>query len=260
MDSKIVGIALLLSGQIALSGCQTVAKVSCNTKDWRAVGAEDGAAGKLPELALQSHSDDCAATGTSIDQSASMAGHNEGLAQFCTVASGVQQAADGFENSQLCGVGYGPDFDNGFAQGLERLCTTAGGERMGSVVQAYRGTCPAQKQARFLQGYIKTLEGVGLPGAQSEVEALAARSTELENSFSSLSSEISLLDAQIIAARNTGNSLQVIALEASRGSIDADRVAVSLEQRTVEESLNQAHQKQSVAVEMISRWKPELSN
>lgn len=258
MDSKIVGLALLLTGQIALSGCQTVAKVSCNTKDWRTVGVEDGAAGKLPDLSLQSHSAECSASGASIDQSAYMAGHNEGLAQFCTVASGIQQAADGFENSQLCSAGYGPEFDNGYAQGLERLCTTAGGERMGSVVQAYRGTCPAQTQARFLQSYIQTLESVGLPDSQSEVEALAARSTELENSFSSLSSEIANLNAQIVAARNTGNSLQVIALEANKGSIDADRVAVSLEQRTVEESLNEARQKQSMAVEMISRWKPEL--
>ncbi len=260
MDSKFVGLALLLSGQMALSGCQTVAKIGCNTKDWRAVGVEDGVAGKLPDLAFQGHSAECAASGATIDQSAYAAGHNEGLSQFCTVASGVRQASDGFENNQLCGASFGPDFDNGYAQGLGDLCTAAGGERLGSVAKAYRGSCPIETQGQFLQSYITTLEEVALPTAQSEVEALAARSTELESSFSTLSSQLSNLDAQIIAARNSGNSIQVLALEANKGSIDADRISVSLEQRTVEASLIDARQRQSTAVEMISRWKPELSN
>ncbi|MDH3347376.1 MAG: DUF2799 domain-containing protein [Desulfobulbaceae bacterium] len=101
-------ISLLLS-----SGCATMNQSECLNADWRIIGMEDGAKGKLTSH-IGRHRSACAKYSIAPDLETYLQGHKEGVTQYCTE-------------------------HNGFLEG-----------KSGST---YNGICPSQSEILFLKGY-----------------------------------------------------------------------------------------------------------
>jgi hypothetical protein len=107
----------LLVGVLAglqLSGCASnMTGSECQLADWHAVGYEDGSQGR-PTDAFGRHRRDCAEHGVAPDFKAYESGRDAGLREYCQESRGFEQGSNG---------------------------------------HAYHGVCPADLEARFLQGY-----------------------------------------------------------------------------------------------------------
>lgn len=84
-----------------LAGCATMDKSECRAADWRAVGFEDGAAGRAVSHIGQ-HRRACAEHGVAPDLAAYRGGHAEGARHFCNPANGFRQGRTGRDYSGLC--------------------------------------------------------------------------------------------------------------------------------------------------------------
>ncbi len=107
------GLIALLACAV-LASCASVSKEECIAGDWASIGARDGAAGRVGDTQFARHSDACAKVQVTPDRSAWARGYAQGLAQYCTPASGVTEGLSG---------------------------------------RLYRGVCPVQTRAGFQQGY-----------------------------------------------------------------------------------------------------------
>ncbi len=105
---------LALGSLVALiTGCSTMNQAECINADWRLIGEADASKG-LHSSILDEYREDCS--------------------EYAIV----------------------PDRDQyfvGFERGLERFCNRSRGFYFGKEGGIYRGTCPAEKEALFLQGY-----------------------------------------------------------------------------------------------------------
>jgi len=94
------GLALGLLG-----GCAGVTEAQrasdCQAKDWAALGLADGEVG-LPEAHRRGLIADCAALGAPGDLTAYRAGHEAGLARYCTEANGYKVGRSGAPYFQTC--------------------------------------------------------------------------------------------------------------------------------------------------------------
>ena len=99
-----VAAVLFVTGGLLLAGCETgppISPAQCSVADWRAVGYQDGAAGRAPErfVALQQA---CAAAGLGADQALYMSGREEGLTAFCQPERGFRLGLDGNGYNTAC--------------------------------------------------------------------------------------------------------------------------------------------------------------
>lgn len=98
---------------LQLAGCAGMSESECQYSDWRAVGYEDGAAGRTTE-AFGRYRRSCADHGVTPDFAAWQSGREAGLKEYC-------QPSRGFEE--------------------------------GSRGATYHGVCPADSEGRFLEAY-----------------------------------------------------------------------------------------------------------
>ncbi len=105
---------LSLFGALALAGCATkMSEEDCAFADWAAIGDADGQAGAARE-AFGRRAERCAAFGVTANYDAYFAGRERGLQAYCTPGSGYEAGRSG---------------------------------------QEYRGVCPADIEAGFLEEY-----------------------------------------------------------------------------------------------------------
>ena len=98
---------------LALTGCATMDRDECLMADWRSVGFEDGRNGQLTSY-VGEHREACAGHGVTPNLTEYLAGHSQGIAEYCRP-------------------------QNGF--------------RLGQSGQAYRGECPAGLEADFVESH-----------------------------------------------------------------------------------------------------------
>lgn len=259
LTDKAKAVLLLVIASVVLSGCQTLTRYQCNSKDWRAVGVKDGAAGKAPGSTFEAYDSNCSSSGASIDRNVYMAGHKEGLSRFCTFSNGAKQAAEGLQNSGLCTAEYGEEFNNGFARGLLQICNASGGRRFGSEVITYRGTCSTQTQPEFLNSYITTLESVALPEIRTRLSTLSVRASSLQRSLTFLATEISGYDTKIKAAKADGNDKYAEILEEGKADLSDEQTSIQQQKNSIDSEIKELEKKRKNATDMIVRWKPEIT-
>lgn len=136
---------------VALTGCSGKAEerkaqreAQCATADWKAIGYEDGANGwKRNRISV--HRKNCAEFGVTPDFDAYMAGHDEGVADYCQPRNGYT---------------------------------------IGSEGRRYHGGCPPELDAAFSQahadGYGLWEREKAVDDAQSELDRARQRSDSLE--------------------------------------------------------------------------------
>lgn len=84
-----------------LAGCATLSEQECLTADWRAIGFEDGAAGRSADH-IANHRRACAEVGVAPDLQAWLAGREQGLRRYCTPANAYRTGRAGRALSPVC--------------------------------------------------------------------------------------------------------------------------------------------------------------
>lgn len=101
------GLAVL--SLLSFQGCATLSKEECLSADWRTIGFEDGARG-LSSRNISKHREACADYGVAPDFEIYMAGHREGLRQYCVPTQGFVLGRSGKRYKSLCPQDLAPDF------------------------------------------------------------------------------------------------------------------------------------------------------
>ncbi len=101
---------------LATGACSTLNKNECLTVDWRAIGYEDGVAGRSGDRVAQ-HRKACAKHGVSLDLALYQGGRDEGLREFCQPANGFRLGANGYTYTGLCPGDLEPAFVGSYESG-----------------------------------------------------------------------------------------------------------------------------------------------
>lgn len=109
-------LCVAMLGAAALSGCASVPDATCASVDWYALGVDDGTDGRSLDY-LASHDNQCVAGAAEADLDAYRAGRLAGLADYCTMESGLELARSGARYAGVCPVEVEGDFLTGFRLG-----------------------------------------------------------------------------------------------------------------------------------------------
>ena len=104
--------AVLLAG-----GCAVMSESQCVNADWRAVGEQDGRAGR-PQARLSDYYRVCAQFEITPDADAYEAGREIGLSFFCSSDNGYRQGRVGIWYEGVCPDALEPDFLFGYEVGV----------------------------------------------------------------------------------------------------------------------------------------------
>ncbi|PZR34473.1 DUF2799 domain-containing protein [Caulobacter segnis] len=115
MRSLIAGSFVILAG-LTLAACATLSKQQCLQGDWRAIGYNDGADGRLMSR-IDDHAKACQKTGVTPDMSLYALGREQGLMRYCTEANGFRVGRDGHAYKGVCPPPVEPEFLGGYADG-----------------------------------------------------------------------------------------------------------------------------------------------
>ena len=250
-------VCLLLVLAFSLSSCQTITRFSCNQKNWTNAGQKDGEAGKVAESTFQAQYDKCSAAGSEIDKVAYMNGYQSGLGSFCTLANGIEQASQGFENNNVCQAAMGPDFNNGFEQGLAILCNASGGQQFGISGGIYRGSCPADTEQEFLTSYLNAID-IALPRSVEDIEILEDKKDSLESQIDLLETLVSIQDKEMKSEDAAGSKVYKDLVREQRNEYKSDLSARRRENRQTEKDLDEAEEMRETMEEMLLQWQSKL--
>ena len=251
-----VGFALfIIVGCVVVSGCQTVTKIKCNTKNWHSAGEQDGELGKPLAVAFEAHDQSCREAGSQADKPKYEEGYRIGILQFCTFPKAETYASNGFENQNVCPEEKVSEFNSGYSSGLALLCTEAGANRLGSKVGVYRGTCNADKQETFLPFYLNSIE-IAKNTAELDQISASANLTTVESSLANIDSNILAYDIEISKATKSGNESLKETLISSRTPLESERIRLRKLKRSYNADKTTAAITISTAEEMLFKWMP----
>jgi hypothetical protein len=108
----------ILAGALLLSACASVSREECLAGDWAAIGARDGADGRLGETQFNRHVAACAKVDITPDRTAWAAGYEAGLRQYCTPQTGLRVGEAGRIYQNVCPAASEPAFLRGHELGL----------------------------------------------------------------------------------------------------------------------------------------------
>ena len=250
-------VCLFLVLAFSLSSCQTITRISCNQKNWTNAGQKDGNAGKVAETAFQAHYDKCSAAGSEIDRVAYMGGYRSGLGNFCTLENGAEQATQGFENNNICRADMGPDFDNGFEQGLAILCNASGGQQFGISGGIYRGSCPVDTEQEFLTSYLNAID-IALPQSVKDIENLEDKRVSQKSQIDLLETLVSVKEKEMKSDAAVESKEYKDLLRQQRREYERDLSDRRSESRQTKKDLDEAKEVQENMQKMLLQWQSKL--
>lgn len=113
MKNYIITIATFIMAGFILQSCQTLSKDECAVADWQDLGIKDGRAGH-PTSRLEKHTKACLKADIAPDRAAYFAGHNIGIAEFCTPQNGLSFGLRGGYYANSCPANLEPAFINNY--------------------------------------------------------------------------------------------------------------------------------------------------
>ena len=111
------GLIVALGAVLLAGGCAVMSESQCVNADWRAVGEQDGRAGR-PQARLSDYYRVCAQYGITPDADAYEAGREIGLSFFCSSDNGYRQGRVGIWYQGVCPEVLEPDFLFGYEVGV----------------------------------------------------------------------------------------------------------------------------------------------
>lgn len=86
---------------LGLAGCASLDRQACLEGDWYQIGMDDGVLGRSVTQ-QQKHSVACSEYGVSVQVTAYLRGHAEGLKQYCTLEGGYRAGLNGSAYLGVC--------------------------------------------------------------------------------------------------------------------------------------------------------------
>lgn len=101
---------------LVLSGCAGMSEQECLATDWRAVGFEDGAAGRA-ETSIANYRQACGQHGVAPDFDRYRIGHAEGVEIYCRPSRGFEDGRRGRRYQGVCPADVEPAFLAAYDEG-----------------------------------------------------------------------------------------------------------------------------------------------
>lgn len=183
--------AVLLGVLLVATGCAGMSEQACLVSDWRTVGFEDGAAGRLVST-IGTYRQQCANHGVAPDLERYRAGHEAGLETFCRPSRGFDVGRRGGTYQGVCPTDLEPDFLAAFHSG-KRLYDLEATVR--SIDTRIAGNASAQERIK----QELTQLGVTIAGDEASTEQrlqLVARVAELGKRYGEITHESDALKAE----------------------------------------------------------------
>ncbi len=95
---KILFLSIVI---LNLNACASMNKSECLNADWKIIGMEDGADGRLPSY-IGEHRTACAGYNIKPNLDTYMQGHNIGILQYCTAQNGFNVGQQGKTYNGVC--------------------------------------------------------------------------------------------------------------------------------------------------------------
>ncbi|WP_109764524.1 DUF2799 domain-containing protein [Pleionea mediterranea] len=111
----IKSIVWCVSG-LFLTGCASLSKEECMAADWRTIGFEDGAKGRLLQR-IGEHRESCAEYGIAPDFDAYRQGHQEGVSRYCNANVGYSVGRRGASYNGVCPSEFEAEFLVAYREG-----------------------------------------------------------------------------------------------------------------------------------------------
>jgi len=186
-----------------LSGCASLDKYECLNADWRTLGYQDGARGKVADV-IGNYRKDCAQHGVAPDLDAYTAGRDQGLQEYCREANGFRVGHGGKVYQGVCPRDLEYDFKVGYRDGREIY-------ELGAAIRS------AEREIRNRQTAIDELNEE-LSGAEAELTSDGVSSTrraellqktrELATEIGATQSDISGLETDLAVKRSKLEALR----------------------------------------------------
>ena len=177
----------LATAVLMLGGCATMSEGECVTADWRAIGYEEGSAGR-PATHLGTHRQACAEFGVTPNAEAWTAGREEGLPNYCLPSNGFRIGRAGQEYSGVCPGQLEDNFLYGFREGRV----------IGDAERAVRSSERAVSQAkRELDGIDDKIKALDIDGALMDNEMSLQEKKNVLESMRKLEARRGELGAEI---------------------------------------------------------------
>ena len=112
------GALIVTALALAAGACASLSEKQCRSGDWAAIGRADGARG-LPAGEIEKHREACAAHGVKPDAARYRAGHEQGLAVYCTPRGGYLAGRRGDAYGDVCPAASAGKFRAAFERGRE---------------------------------------------------------------------------------------------------------------------------------------------
>ena len=182
---------------VGLSGCASLDKYECLNADWRTLGYQDGARGKVADV-IGNYRKDCAKHGVAPDLDAYTAGRDEGLLEYCREANGFRIGYAGKIYQGVCPQDLEYDFKVGYRDGRE----------------LYELNAAVRSAEREIKNRRTSLEGLQEELAAAEAELISdgvtstrraellQRTRDLESEIQAQERELRALNRELATNRN----------------------------------------------------------
>lgn len=110
------GLSALGLAVLGLSGCATMEPEQCAVADWRALGVQDGEAGRSLDY-FESRTRDCAKVGFASDFPSYKIGREIGLTRYCVPSRGFREGLAGASYRGVCPSDMADEFLIAFNEG-----------------------------------------------------------------------------------------------------------------------------------------------
>jgi hypothetical protein len=115
---RLMSGALALPLVMALGACSSMSAKQCGAVDWRAIGYQDGVAGRSGDH-FGNYQNACAKHGIRSDFASYQAGREEGLREYCKPDNGYRVGSNGYEYAGVCPANLERDFRAAYEAGHE---------------------------------------------------------------------------------------------------------------------------------------------
>ena len=109
MRCRLIMASLAILSLLWFQGCATLSEEECLSADWRTIGFEDGTRGHTTQR-IGKHREACADYGVAPNYENYLAGHREGVRQYCVPARGFSLGRSGKRYNGVCPT----DLENAF--------------------------------------------------------------------------------------------------------------------------------------------------
>lgn len=122
VSNSLKGILMLPSIIIlaaVTTGCASVSKDQCAAGNWLERGYKDGIKGRSSSK-ISKYADQCSEYGFTVNSTAYLRGHRDGVELYCTYENGFALGENGSDFNSVCAGGVGDGFAEGYDDGRQR--------------------------------------------------------------------------------------------------------------------------------------------